>query len=200
MSDLSRVLPVDFLVSVQYDQIFSPLVLERVQSLAVNLHMAPLPEYRGSAQYAFAVMDRRDYFGVTLHEMTEEVDAGSILAERRFPIASDVFAYELYEQATQEAIVLFRESLPDLFGGNLVACTQVELRDASQGVLHTRSELANLSRIPNSLPLSEKLLAFRATYFPPFKGPILVEGDSEVILDLEWYWTALNEHTTERGR
>ncbi|GAG97315.1 unnamed protein product, partial [marine sediment metagenome] len=46
--DLSTVLEdCDVLFSVQYDKILTKEQISKAKRIAVNLHMAPLPEYRG---------------------------------------------------------------------------------------------------------------------------------------------------------
>jgi len=52
---LSELELVDFIFSVQYDKILKKEHLEKAKITAVNLHMAPLPKYRGcnSSNFCF---------------------------------------------------------------------------------------------------------------------------------------------------
>ncbi|MBK8684503.1 MAG: hypothetical protein IPN26_05660 [Bacteroidetes bacterium] len=75
----------DFLISVQYHQILNERHIQKARTLAINLHMAPLPEYRGCNQFSFAILDQYPEFGTTLHVMDERIDHGDILFEKDSP-------------------------------------------------------------------------------------------------------------------
>lgn len=184
-------LPVDFLLSVQYDRIFPDTVLRQVRRSAVNMHMAPLPEYRGASQFAFAILERASVFGATLHEMSVGVDSGPILAERRFEVPQDVFASELYDLTTTTAVELFEDTLHPLIADTLTKADQSEFVDRRSSSYHRKGELDDLRRIPGTLDRSEQLLRFRATYFPPFPPPVLLDGGKECELDMSWYHKTL---------
>ncbi|MGC8793942.1 MAG: formyltransferase family protein, partial [Bryobacteraceae bacterium] len=51
-----------------------------------NFHPAPLPEMRGVGGYNFAILENRDRYGVSVHWVSEEVDAGDLVWVRRFAI------------------------------------------------------------------------------------------------------------------
>ncbi|MBY0512246.1 MAG: hypothetical protein K2P94_19095 [Rhodospirillaceae bacterium] len=66
--------------------IVPPALLARVGAGAYNFHPGP-PAYPGIFPSVFALYDGAGDFGVTLHEMTAEIDAGPIVAVAEFPIA-----------------------------------------------------------------------------------------------------------------
>jgi methionyl-tRNA formyltransferase len=45
----------DIIYSVQHHELLKQVHIDRAQTIAVNLHMAPLPEYRGCNQFSFAI-------------------------------------------------------------------------------------------------------------------------------------------------
>ena len=53
-----------------------------------NYHPAPLPKYPGLMNYTQPIYDKVKDFGVTLHEMTNEVDGGLIIKVRKFKLSS----------------------------------------------------------------------------------------------------------------
>jgi len=63
-------------------------ILSRLPGPAYNFHPGP-PEYPGLFPSVFAIYDGAKTFGVTLHEMTTAVDAGSIIAVDRFAMPDD---------------------------------------------------------------------------------------------------------------
>ena len=57
--------------------------VDRIQGVKwFNYHPAPLPEYKGMACYSNGVRDKVKTWGVTLHEMTNEVDSGEIISSK----------------------------------------------------------------------------------------------------------------------
>ena len=97
LNDLLLNKDVDFLISVQYHNILKKEHIQKAKVLAVNVHMAPLPEYRGCNQFSFAIIDKAKVFGTTFHVLEEGIDSGDILFENRFPISEKLTVKELYE-------------------------------------------------------------------------------------------------------
>jgi methionyl-tRNA formyltransferase len=76
----------DVLIVVAYGRIFPKDVLELPPYGAVNIHFSLLPLYRGAAPVQWAIANGDTETGVTVMKMTEEMDAGPILAQARVPI------------------------------------------------------------------------------------------------------------------
>ena len=51
LDDYLALAEVDIVLSVQYDQILRQCHIDKAGVIAINLHMAPLPEYRGCNQF-----------------------------------------------------------------------------------------------------------------------------------------------------
>jgi len=167
----------DFLVSVQYHQILKQQHIECAKELAVNLHMAPLPEYRGCNQFSFAIVDEAKTFGSTLHVMDEGIDSGDILFERRFPIAEKAWVQDLYDQTARESVLLFEEAIPKIISGNYERQAQEALIAERGTAIHYRNEINELKMIDKSWDAEKQDRHIRATWFPPFELPYyLVEG------------------------
>ena len=79
----------DLGVSIGGSYIFSADEIERARCGIVNLHCAPLPQYRGRYSAGHALRNGESYFGVTLHYIDEGIDTGPIIAERLFDIEDD---------------------------------------------------------------------------------------------------------------
>ena len=56
---------------------------------AVNFHSSPLPEGRGPYPVSRAILENREFWGVTCHQVTAKIDQGDILADDRFPLQAD---------------------------------------------------------------------------------------------------------------
>lgn len=94
VSDLHRARLVAFVT----DVIVPAEVLSAVSYGAFNFHPGS-PEYPGWAPAHFALYERAERFGVTLHAMTKRVDAGPIFDVELFPIAARTTVLELEQLA-----------------------------------------------------------------------------------------------------
>jgi methionyl-tRNA formyltransferase len=86
---------------------------------AVNVHASLLPEYRGAAPIARALMDGRDRTGVTTFQIVHRVDRGGILLQRTMPIAPEDNAGTLSEKLARAGAELALETLDGLAAGAL---------------------------------------------------------------------------------
>lgn len=176
----------NFLISVQYHLILKSRHLTKARKVAVNLHLAPLPEYRGCNQFSFAIMDEKTEFGTTLHLMDEGIDSGDILFERRFPIPQNCFVSQLYDLTLEHSKILFSEKITRLLNGDYRAIPQKGLIEECGTSVHFRKEIEELKNIDADLPLKEIEKRIRATYFPPFSPPYTVIDGKKVNLDYQW--------------
>lgn len=162
---------VDIAISVQHDQILQNPHLEKPSDVAVNLHMAPLPEYRGCNQFTFAILDDANWFGTTLHLMEESIDAGDILFERRFRMPDACWVDELYDRTVQESADLFAEVLPHLLEGNYTRTPQEDLVEERGTSYHYRDEIEEVKQIDLNWDAERIQRHVRATAMPGFKPP-----------------------------
>ena len=70
----------DLFVVVAYGEIIKKNLLEIPPKGSVNIHASLLPKYRGAAPMQRALMDGVNETGVTIIEMTPQMDAGDVLA------------------------------------------------------------------------------------------------------------------------
>jgi methionyl-tRNA formyltransferase len=158
----------DALLSIQYDQILRNVLFDAIGCPCLNLHFALLPRHRGVAPIAWAVVAGDTEAGVTLHHMTEDIDAGDVIAQRVVPIAPDDTARDLYDKVSQATTALFRESYP--FRPALLARRMSQ--NARVAVYH-RSGTFDFSarRIDWTRPAAELHRWIRALVFPPLQYP-----------------------------
>jgi len=76
----------DILVCLSFDQILKKSVLEIPKTAALNVHPGILPQYRGLWPEFWKLYNREKYSGVSIHHMSEEVDAGDVIAQTKFLI------------------------------------------------------------------------------------------------------------------
>ncbi len=193
LEELFKLDHIDFLLSVQYHQILKEKHLKLAKKLAINLHMAPLPEYRGCNQFSFAIIDQSKIFGTTLHVMNVSVDAGDILFESRFDIPEGINVKDLYELTYQKSIVLFKDNIRKVFEGDYIRTKQSELVKSRLSSYHARNEMATIKKIDLSWEDEKILRYYRATYFPPFDPPYAIKQGEKVLITPKWIAENINE-------
>jgi methionyl-tRNA formyltransferase len=79
----------DVLVSAAYARIVPEDVLAIPSIGAINVHPSLLPDYRGVNAVWWAIYEAQPHVGVTVHEMTAEVDTGPILGQASIDVTPD---------------------------------------------------------------------------------------------------------------
>lgn len=95
----------DLLISFISSWIYPQAMLENAALAAINFHPGS-PEYPGTGCTNFAFYEGATEYGITCHHMKANVDSGSIIEVRRFPIAPDDTVYSV----TQHCYRLIEES------------------------------------------------------------------------------------------
>lgn len=175
----------DVIVVVAYGLILPREVLETPPYGCLNLHASLLPRYRGPAPIQAALLNGDAETGVTVIQMTEEVDAGPILAMEREPIYPDDTAETLRERLARRGARLMQETLPRWLAGEIVPQPQ----DPSQATYCPRITKADGEidwRRP-AVEIDRRIRAFTPWPggFTFWKGRLLKIGRARPRLDLE---------------
>ena len=88
-------LDVDAAVVAAYGLILPPQILAGPRLGCLNVHASLLPRWRGAAPIQRAVLAGDKETGITIMQMDEGLDTGSILAQEAIPIGRDTTAAEL---------------------------------------------------------------------------------------------------------
>lgn len=105
----------DLLLSIVCGQRLNADLLS-IPEWAINVHGSLLPKYRGRATAFWPLYYGDDQSGVTAHLMTEEFDAGPILAQQAFDIAPGDSMHDVYQKIARtgaDLTVELLESFPD---------------------------------------------------------------------------------------
>jgi methionyl-tRNA formyltransferase len=165
---------IDFLISVQYHLILKQQHIDLAKELAVNLHMAPLPEYRGCNQFSFAIYNKSNVFGTTLHQLEAGIDNGKIIAERRFDITPDMMVKDLYDRTFEESITLFEENIENILTKKYTLIPQETLLKKRGGNIYYRKDVAKLKQIDLGSMADEVARKVKATAMPGFEPPFTI--------------------------
>lgn len=107
ISEVARLQPDLFLV-VAYGKILRSTLLKIPKRGSINIHASLLPKYRGAAPIQRALMNGEEKSGITIIEMTPEMDAGDILEKASIFIPPDMTFGEL----DNEMIATSKKLLP----------------------------------------------------------------------------------------
>ncbi len=168
----------DVIYSVQYHEILKAQHIAKAKQVAVNLHMAPLPEYRGSNQFTFAILEEKKEFGTTIHTMLPGVDNGDIVFQKRFPIPEDCWVDDLYQQTFKASLNLFKQTLSHVITGNYKTVAQDLLVNKYGTSMHYRKEMKALKVIDLKWDKEKIQRYVRATSMPGFEPPYcFIDGE-----------------------
>lgn len=184
--DLDSMPEADFIISVQFHEILKPQHIAKAKQLAVNLHMAPLPEYRGCNQFSFAIDDECKVFGTTLHKMDAGIDHGDIIAEQRFAIPDNCWVEELYQLTYDASLALFKTNIESIIRGNYTLTPQHSLVSERGTSMHYRKEMDTLKQIDLNWDEEKIMRRLRATAMPGFEPPYAMVNNQKIYLSREW--------------
>jgi methionyl-tRNA formyltransferase len=123
VADLRDLAP-DVAVVVAYGRILPLEVLEVPPFGFVNVHFSLLPEYRGAAPVQRAIIDGAPNTGVSIIVLTEGMDEGPILAERKVAIDPEDTSGTLGARLAEVGAELLVETLPAYADGRVTAQEQ----------------------------------------------------------------------------
>lgn len=120
-------------ISVMYDKL---LTSEYVATRrCFNFHPGLLPDYRGSGAYSWALLNKENRTGVTLHEIDYHIDSGRIIATKEIDIIENDTAEALFAKSMR-----LIESLFMTYFTKLLTC-DYDVRGNEGGHLYLRRHL-----------------------------------------------------------
>jgi len=165
----------NFIISYLSPWIVPPWLLDKAKIAAINFHPGP-PEYPGIGCTNFAIYDRASNYGVTSHHMSPRVDAGKIIAVRRFPVHDQETVHSLTARCYAELLELFFEIMGCIFNNNpLPESKEIWRREA-----YTRGELDALCEIKQDMDPVEVGRRIKATTYPNMPGAFMMLGEKRL--------------------
>ena len=157
----------DVFLSLQYDRIVNCSALGDVR--AYNLHFARVPYYRGSLTSVWPIRNGDTRAGVTLHVLTQGIDAGPVVASATFEIPAFFTAYDLYRAYHAHGFELLTKNVDALVTGQHEAVPQ----DDEAATVYVRSSVdfsdVTLSDFDHT---AEQVRDYcRSLIFPPAQYP-----------------------------
>ena len=191
---------IDLVISYLHRRRIRPPLISLPRIGCFNFHPAPLPELRGVGGYNFAILEGRTQYGVSVHWVAPEIDAGDLVRVRRFPIRPEQeTACSLERKAQAELWTLFEEFIEMVEAGRPVPRVP-----QGPGRYISRAEMLAAMRVDPRDPAELIERKARAFWFPPHQGAYVeVDGRRFTLapdLGLVQLAEALAEHSALAGR
>lgn len=116
----------DLLIIAGYGRILPNDVLAAARIMPINVHTSLLPKFRGASPVEAAILAGESESGVTIMRVTERMDAGPILLQRKISLAPDDTQGSLKAKLAELGGLTLLESLTMLRRGELTETEQDE--------------------------------------------------------------------------
>jgi methionyl-tRNA formyltransferase len=172
----------DLVLSVGFDHLVPPEILDIPSDGALNLHPSYLPHNRGKSPNVWPLVEETPA-GVTLHSMDTEFDTGAIIAQRKVETEFSDTGKDLHERLEDAQFELFTDVWPEIESGDVERTPQ----DDTAGSYHSTADFVELCELNPEEELSIKTLLdrLRALTFPPFNNAYLTIDDEQYYVDVE---------------
>ncbi len=118
--DMVQQREIDYLFSIQNPFIIPNSVLSCVNKLAINYHNTLLPQYVGTKNNAcWLIWFNEKESGITWHVMSNLVDGGDILKQKKFLLNKDETAFSLELKCQEQAKLALKELAIELQSGKV---------------------------------------------------------------------------------
>lgn len=134
--DALRAWQPDLIVVAAYGRILPATVLDLPPLGCINVHASLLPRYRGAAPIQWSILNGDVETGITIMQMSEEMDAGDILLQRATPIAPTETYGELQARLAGLGAQVLLEALDGLRRGTLKPVPQDPAQVSMAPMIH----------------------------------------------------------------
>jgi phosphoribosylglycinamide formyltransferase-1 len=136
VSSINRFEP-NLIVLAGFMRILSPVMTSAFQGMMINIHPSLLPKYPGLNTHGQVIANKDTQHGVTVHSVSEELDAGPIVAQARISVNVDQKLDDLIERIHKAEHLLF----PKVIG--MIASGEINLKKTGldQEVIYKNYEI-----------------------------------------------------------
>ena len=145
------------LITSAYGKMVSEDLLEIFSLGNINVHPSLLPRWRGPSPIESAIIEGDKKTGVTLMQMTKELDAGPIYAQQAMPLGEEN-TKRLSEKLSLLAANMLEEFLPSFLGGAQAAKKQDEGLVTHSKII--RKEHARVDWNEHAITIDKKIKAY----------------------------------------
>ena len=116
----------DLIVVAAYGRILPTTILTLPPLGCINVHASLLPKYRGAGPIQWAIANGETETGITIMQISEQMDTGDIFLQKALPIAANDTGGSLHDKLARLGAEVLREALRLLKAGQLTPRPQNE--------------------------------------------------------------------------
>lgn len=116
----------ELIVVAAFGQILSKEILDMPEYGCINVHASLLPRWRGASPIQSSILEGDSETGVTIQQMGEGLDTGSILSQRSIPIEPSDTGGSLFDKLARLGASLATETVDDILKGRISPVPQDE--------------------------------------------------------------------------
>lgn len=105
---------IDYILSVNNTQIFNKRFVEIFKNKIINYHYSLIPSYKGLYSCTKVILKNEKYTGITWHIVTNKIDNGPIVFQKKIMIKKNENASSLIIKLNAECIKTFKEFIKNL--------------------------------------------------------------------------------------
>lgn len=178
---------IDLVVSYLFWRKIKDPLINQPRYGCINFHPAILPDWRGTAGYNVAILNKLSEWGATAHYVDNEIDTGDIIRIFKFNFDYRIETALSLEKKTQEIQVeLYKSVMLDVLSQGRVPAIK---QDLQQGIYISRKEMEEIKRI--DVENDDIDLKIRAFWFPPYNGAYIEIGGKKYTLINEFILSQL---------
>jgi len=179
----------DVIFSIFYTKVLKEDVLSVPREGCINIHFAPLPRYRGYYPGTFAIINGESEHGVTMHYMSNKLDLGDIILQKKFAVEEGDTGESLYFKCVEAGFKVFKQGLDLLKAKKMPRISQKK----EDSLYFKKQDLDKLN--PFDLKKMDKNVydLVRALVFPPFNPPSFYIGKEKMVIIKESEYKAIKD-------
>lgn len=110
---------VDLVLVCNFGKIIPNSILGHFPNKWLNVHFSKLPQYRGAVPVQAAILDGKQRIGITILEITPELDAGKIISQREYSIDKNANSQEITKKLSDHSVGQLADSLLPFLNGEI---------------------------------------------------------------------------------
>ena len=128
LSEINNFMP-DLVVLAGFMRILSTVMTRPLNKMMVNIHPSLLPKYPGMNTHKQVIKNNDKEHGVTIHLVSEELDAGPIIAQAKILVNSDESIEDLIARIHKVEHILFPEIIGMIASQDIRLSNTIEKKD-----------------------------------------------------------------------
>lgn len=164
-------------ISLEFDRIIRPELFKDAK--AFNIHFSLLPKYKGMYTSIWPVLNDDAITGVTLHEIDNGIDTGSIIDQQEILISENDRSRDLYRKYLSSSFELFKSNFDQIINGKINSKPQE--KNASTYYSKKSIDLSNLkvdlNQTAHTIKKQIYAYSFREYQLPKVMDKEIVEVD-----------------------